>query len=80
MSFLKVSRVAANLRERHWPSNRKYIDGPMMDMSGVTTNDFSVGDLAYVKTYVAPKELSKKLIFPAVGPFIVSRVGADRRT
>ena len=45
-----------------------------------TTSDLSVGDLSYVKTYVAPKELSKKLIFPAVGPFIVSRVGADRRT
>jgi hypothetical protein len=39
-----------------------------------------VGDLAYVKTYVAPTELSKTLIFPAVGPFVVSKVGTYRRT
>jgi Chromo (CHRromatin Organisation MOdifier) domain len=39
-----------------------------------------VGDLSYVKTYVVPKELSKKLIFPAVGPFLFSKVGTDRRT
>jgi phosphoketolase len=45
-----------------------------------TTSSLTVGDLAYVKTYVAPKELSKKLIFPAVGPFLVSKVGTDRRT
>jgi Integrase core domain len=45
-----------------------------------TTSSLTVGDLSYVKTYVAPKELSNKLIFPAVGPFLVSKVGTDRRT
>ena len=44
------------------------------------TSDLAVGDWAYVKTYVAPRELSKKLIFPAVGPFVVTRVGPDRKT
>jgi hypothetical protein len=44
------------------------------------TSSLTVGDLAYVKTYVAPKELSNKLIFPAVCPFLVSKVGPDRRT
>jgi Integrase core domain len=29
----------------------------------ITTSSLTVGDLSYVKTYVAPKELSKKLIF-----------------
>jgi hypothetical protein len=29
---------------------------------------------------VAPKELSKKLFFQAVGPFVVTRVGKDRQT
>ena len=46
----------------------------------VTTSDLSVGDWAYVRTYVAPRELSRKLIFPAVGPFVVTKVGPDRRT
>jgi hypothetical protein len=45
-----------------------------------TTSNLAVGDWAYVRTYVAPRELSKKLIFPAVGPFEVTRVGSDRRT
>jgi hypothetical protein len=44
------------------------------------TSDIVVGDFAYVKTYVAPLELSKKIIFPAVGPYAVTMVGTDRRT
>jgi transposase InsO family protein len=44
------------------------------------TIDLAVGDWAYVKTYVAQRELSKKLIFPAVGPYAVTKVGIDRRT
>jgi hypothetical protein len=44
------------------------------------TSNLAVGDLAYVKTYVAPRELSKKLIFPAVGPYAVTNVGTDGRT
>jgi hypothetical protein len=43
-------------------------------------NEIGEGDLAYVKTYVAPREQSKKLILPAVGPFVVTKVGKDRRT
>jgi hypothetical protein len=44
------------------------------------TNRLEEGDLAFVKTFVAPKELSKKLVLPAVGPFLVTKVGKDRRT
>jgi hypothetical protein len=43
-------------------------------------SDLAVGYWAYVKTYVAPRDLSKKLIFPAVGPYAVTKVGTDRRT
>ena len=45
-----------------------------------TTRNLSVGDWAYVRTYAAPRELFKKLIFPAEGPFVVTGVGTDRRT
>jgi hypothetical protein len=45
-----------------------------------TSRNLTVGDWAYVRTSVAPRELSKKLIFPAVGPFVVTKVGTDRRT
>jgi hypothetical protein len=34
----------------------------------------------YMKTYVSPRELSNKLIFPAVGPYAVINIGIDRRT
>ena len=44
-----------------------------------TSSTIAVGDWVYVRTYVAPRELSKKLIFPAVGPFSVIKVGADGR-
>jgi transposase InsO family protein len=43
-----------------------------------TTRNLTFGDWAYVRTYVAPRESSKKLIFPAVGPFFVTKVGTDR--
>jgi transposase InsO family protein len=55
---------------------KKAYDAHVRELS----TDLTVGDLAYVKTFVAPKELSKKLIFPAVGPFVVTRVGKDRHT
>jgi hypothetical protein len=38
------------------------------------------GDLVYIKTFVAQKELSKTLIFPAAGPFVVTKVSPDRNT
>jgi hypothetical protein len=43
------------------------------------TAEISPGDLAYVRSYVAQKDLSRKLIFPAVCPFEVTRVSPDRR-
>ena len=44
------------------------------------TASLNCGDLVYVKTYVAQKDISKKLIFPAAGPFIVTKMSPDRRT
>jgi hypothetical protein len=72
-SFCKLAReTLATQQERY----RRAYDAHVR----TTTRILTVGDLAYVKTYVSPKELSKKLIFPAVGPFLVSKVGFDRRT
>jgi Chromo (CHRromatin Organisation MOdifier) domain len=42
--------------------------------------ELSVGDLVYVRTYVCLKELSHKLIFPAVGPFLVKRLMPGHHT
>jgi hypothetical protein len=44
------------------------------------TAEISPGDLGYVRSYVSQKDLSRKLIFPAVGPFEDTRVSPDRRT
>jgi Chromo (CHRromatin Organisation MOdifier) domain len=44
------------------------------------TSDQAVGDWAYVKILIALRELSKRHIFPAVGPPVVTKVGMDRRT
>ena len=40
----------------------------------------AIGDLVYVKTYVSQKDLSKKLIFPAAGPFSVVGVSTSGHT
>jgi hypothetical protein len=44
------------------------------------TSDQAVGDWAYVKILIALHQLSKKLIFPAVVPYVVTKVGTDPRT
>jgi hypothetical protein len=42
--------------------------------------NIAIGDLVYVKTYVPQKDLSKKLIFPAAGPFSVVGVSTSGQT
>jgi transposase InsO family protein len=75
----KVSVSCELARENLATRQQRYKDAYDSHVKQVT-NDLSEGDLAFVKTFVAPKELSKKLVFPAVGPFVVTKVGIDRRT
>jgi hypothetical protein len=42
--------------------------------------NIAIGDLVYVKPYVSQKDLSKKLIFPAAGPFSVAGVSMSVHT
>jgi hypothetical protein len=69
-----VAESCAMARENLATSQLRYkkaYDAHVREVS----NELALGDLTYVKTFVAPKELSKNLILPAVGPFVVTRVG-----